>query len=328
MNNQEKNSIDRVNKYRALCAKELSIPLFSQAWWLDTVAGEDAWDVALVEKGGVIVAAMPYVLRKRYGFTFIGQTALTQTLGPWLRETEGKSSTRLAQHKGWMQELITQLPAFHHFSQNWSWRIDNWLPFYWTGFTQTTRYTYILHELEDENALWQGLQENIRREIKKASNRFNIHICTELSVEEFLELNRMTFTRQNMTVPYSDDFVKRLDLVCAERQARRILIAKDEQGRCHAGAYIIWDHNSAYYLMGGGDPALRNSGATSLCMWEAIKFAATVTKRFDFEGSMIEPVERFFRAFGAQQTPYFTISKTPSRILKTALFLRSLKGGQ
>jgi hypothetical protein len=68
--------------------------------------------------------------------------------------------------------------------------------------------------------------------------------------------------------------------------------------------------------MGGGHPELRSSGATSLCMWEAIRHAAKVTKSFNFEGSMIESVERFFRAFGAVQTPYFNISKTPSRLLR------------
>ena len=40
---------------------------------------------------------------------------------------------------------------------------------------------------------------------------------------------------------------------------------------------------------------------------------------------MIEPVERFFRAFGAVQTPYYSVHKTPSRILKTINFLRELK---
>lgn len=82
----------------------------------------------------------------------------------------------------------------------------------------------------------------------------------------------------------------------------------------HAAAYIIWDENSAYYLMGGGNPELRTSGATSLVMWEAIKFASDVTKHFDFEGSMLEPVERFFRAFGAEQVPYFQISRMSRRM--------------
>ena len=68
--------------------------------------------------------------------------------------------------------------------------------------------------------------------------------------------------------------------------------------------------------MGGTDQSKRNSGANSLCMWEAIKFASTVTGRFDFEGSMLEPVERFFRAYGAVQKPYFRITKTNSGLLR------------
>lgn len=319
------NFLNYADKYRKLCSQESSIPLFSQAWWLDATAGEGAWDVALVEKGDVIVAAMPYVLRRRYGFTLLGQPPLTQTLGPWLRETGGKSATKLARHKDFLQALISQLPPFHHFSQNWHWHMGNWLPFYWAGFQQTTRYTYILHELGEEQALWQGLQENIRGDIKKAISRFNLRVRDDLTVNDFLVLNRKTFARQSLDAPYTEAFVQKLDQACAERHARKIFIAEDKQGRHHAGVYILWDGNSAYYLMGGGDPELRNSGATSLCMWEAIKFAATVTRRFDFEGSMIEPVEKFFRAFGAQQTPYFTISRTPSRIIRAAFFLRSLK---
>lgn len=281
-----------------------------------------------MQKGDEIFAAMPYVVRKRYGFTTLGQPHLTQTLGPWLREVNAKPAQKLAQQKEWFDRLIEQLPPFDHFVQNWKWNNTNWLPFYWKKFRQTTRYTYILHDICNQDLLWRGFQENIRREIKKASSRFSLRVKTDLGIDDFLRLNSMTFKRQNMKIPYSAEFVRNLDKICLQNASRKILIAEDDQGRQHAGVYIVWDKNSAYYLMGGGDPALRSSGATSLCMWEAIKFASTVSHKFDFEGSMIEPVEKFFRAFGAEQTPYFSITKTPSRLLKTALFLRELKAGR
>ena len=44
-------------------------------------------------------------------------------------------------------------------------------------------------------------------------------------------------------------------------------------------------------------------------MWESILRARLVTDVFDFEGSMIGPVERFFRAFGSRQTPYLKVSR-------------------
>lgn len=316
---------DSINKYNNLCASEASIPLFSQSWWLDVTAGEGNWDVALVEKDGVIVAAMPYVLRRRYGLLMLGQPPLTQTLGPWVREYGGKNTTQLAHHKECLEALIQQLPQFANFSQNWHWRMGNWLPFYWADFKQTTRYTYILHSLTDEQALWLGLRANIRGDIKKAKSRFKLQVRDDLSIDDFLKLNQMTFVRQKMRMPYSESFVKKIDHACAMHDARKILIAVDEHGHHHAGVYIVWDKNSAYYLFGGGNPELRNSGATSLCMWEAIKFSASVTQRFDFEGSMIEPIEKFFRAFGAEQTPYFTVSKTNSFVLLSLQFLRDLK---
>lgn len=317
---------DRIDLYRQLCRQEEGIPLFSQDWWLDATAGAENWDVALVaDKNERINASLPYMLAKRRGLVYLGQPQLTQALGPWLRQIDGKTATRLAREKEWLRALIEQLPPFDHYAQNWDWRSQNWLPFHWAGFRQTTRYTYILHDLMDEQVLWQGLQENIRTDIKKAGNRFRLRVRDDLTLDDFLPLNRMTFDRQEMALPYSEAFVRRLDLVCQERQARQIFIAEDDQGRRHAGVYIVWDAQSAYYLMGGGDPQLRNSGATSLCMWEAIKYAATVSRRFDFEGSMIEPVERFFRAFGAAQTPYFAVSKTPSRLIRTVQFLRELK---
>jgi hypothetical protein len=166
------------------------------------------------------------------------------------------------------------------------------------------------------DAVWSGLRENIRREIRKASGRFDLRVRTDCPIDEFLALNAQTFGRQNKKLPYSMEFVRDLDSACVANDARRIFVAEDDQGRHHAGVYVIWDDQSAYYLMGGGNAELRGSGATSLCMWEAIKFASTVTQSFDFEGSMIEPIERFFRSFGGVQTPYYSITRTPSKIIR------------
>ena len=80
-----------------------------------------------------------------------------------------------------------------------------------------------------------------------------------------------------------------------------------------AVAYVVWDGNAAYYLLGGADPALRTSGASSLLLWEALRRARDVTDVFDFEGSMLAPVERFFRGFGAVQTPYLRVSRATAR---------------
>lgn len=308
------------DRYRHYCEQE-GIPLFSQAWWLDIVAKE-SWDVAMVERNDRLEASMPYVMSKNLTMRMLTQPALTQHLGPWISANEAKYSKQLSRQKELMTELIQQLPKCQFFYQNWHYSLTNWLPFYWSGFEQTTRYTYVIEDLTDVGATFASFQENIRREIRKAIKR-NIVVSCEHSIDEFADLNRKTFERQGMALPYSESLVKDIAHYASERGQCKWFIAKDEDGSTHAGVLIVWDSESAYYLLGGGDPSLRTSGATSLCMWEAIKFASGVTKKFDFEGSMIPPIEKFVRGFGAKQYPYFLITKSSSLLL--GLIVKILK---
>ncbi len=302
-------------EYRQHCADEPTLPLFSTDWWLDAVAGPAGWDVALAGNGQGIQASMPFTYRRKFGLTVSTQPQLTQCLGPWLRHSAAKSAKRLSRQKHLLEELIRQLPKTDYFMQKWHHSQTNWLPFHWAGFQQTTRYTYVLPGLRDLDQVWDGFDQSIRTDIRKAESRHGLTIKSQPDIESFIRLNRLVFKRQGRSMPYSESLVRRIDAACGERSQRRIFIAVDGDGRPHAGVYLVWDGMSAYYLLGGGDPALRNSGATSYCMWSAIQFAATVVDRFDFEGSMIPAVERFVRSFGAEQVPYFQIKRFSSRAL-------------
>ena len=311
-------------KYSELCDNEC-IPIFQQPFWLNATTG-DSWDVAIVEKGGQIIGAMPYTITRRFGsLVYLGQPSLTQHLGPWIRPSTGKYAKQLGREKEVMQNLIDQLPTYHSFQQNWSYECQNWLPFFWRGFQQTTRYTYVLENLADLEIVFSEFQDKVRTDIRKAQGRNNLVVDSEAPLDDFIELNRKVFQRQSLDMVDDESFIQQLVEAAGQHQSVKWFVAYDDQQRAHAGVLIVWDEHSAYYLMGGGDPELRNSGATSLCMWEAIKFASTVTKKFDFEGSMIEPVERFFRGFGAVQKPYFSISHVPSRFLRVAKALKAAR---
>ncbi|MCP1198062.1 GNAT family N-acetyltransferase [Notoacmeibacter sp. MSK16QG-6] len=313
-----------IDLYRAHCAEDPSVPIFCQDWWLDAVA-PDAWNVALVKQSGRVQAALPYVIQRRFGMRFIDQPALTQFTGPWLAERSGREQNRLTAEKDIFYSLIDQLPDYDSFRQNWHHSLANWLPFHWRGFSQTTRYTYRLTDLADLDAVWKGFSSNIRSDVRKAEKRFEVRLRKEPTLDALLALARKTFERQGKLMPYTANLVGRINTACAARGQRRIFIAEDSQGRAHAGCYLVWDDQCAYYLIGGGDPELRNSGATSFVVWEAIRFAAGISSSFDFEGSMLEPVERFFRSFGATQTQYFNVSRINSRCLIAVHALRSMR---
>lgn len=311
------------DRYRKLCEDESTIPIFSRDWWLDAVCG-DAWDVCLVEKGGEIVASMPYHIKRRWGFTFVTQPMLTQTLGPWLRPSDAKYSNRLALEKERLTGLVDDLPRFDYFSQNWHYGNKNWLPLYWRGFQQTTRYTYGIDHLAELDRVYSEFSSSYRNKIRKASGV--VQVVDDLGLSVFFDINRLTFERQGLKIPYSFDFLKKTDNTLYRRGNRKIFFAKDGHGNIHSALYLIWDGQSSYVHMVGEDPAFRSSGAGILLIWEAIRFTVKVLglEKLDFEGSMMEGVERVRRDCGAKQIPYFSISKTSSRLLRAAQAMRTV----
>jgi hypothetical protein len=56
----------------------------------------------------------------------------------------------------------------------------------------------------------------------------------------------------------------------------------------------------------------KQSNLSPLLLWEGIQLASNYKcHTFDFEGSMIPGVERFFRSFGGEPVVYNNISKKP-----------------
>ena len=280
--------------------------IFEQPWWLDVVA-PGRWSAAEVRRDDKVVARLPYAQRRRLGLTTIGQPPFTQTLGPWLAPRACKYAKQLETEKKLIGELIEMLPPFDFFRQSFSPMLTNWLPFYWAGFQATVRYTYRIEDLSDLDHVRSEFQEHVRRGIRKAESA--LEVDDDYPLEDLLRLNELTYARQGVRSPDSPELVRRLDAACAQRGARRILGAVDARGRVHAALYVVWDERTLYALINARDPEFQSLGSNTLLYWEAIKLASEVSRVFDFEGSMIEPVEHYFRGFGGRQTPYFSISR-------------------
>lgn len=309
-------------EYRALCQGEPSIPVFSRPWWLDATAGVDQWDVALVKQGAEIVATMPYLKRERLGFTLITHPPLTQTLGPWIKPLEGDYSARIKHQHKLLQALLEQMPPFDYFHQQWHHSNTNWLPFYWAGFRQTTRYTYIIEDLRNLEEVFAGFSHGKRRNIKRAEDN-GIQIRFDIPAETFYQNHKMTLAQSGKKILYSYELFKGIAESGRQNNSACTAGAYDAEGNLHAAVFIIWDENSAYALLNTLDRRFRESGASVLLTREVIRHVSTRTRMFDFEGSMMKQVEGSVREFNTRQVPYFCISKIPSKLYATGKFLKS-----
>lgn len=292
------------NNYNGFVEESPQGSIFCKSWWLDAVS-HGSYKIITIEDGNRIKAAWPIVFTKKYGFTFVGMPTLTQTLG--IQFSPDTNSTE--KQKRYTLELLNKLPKHTTFIQNFNYNYNNWMPLYWNGgFRQTTRYTYVIDDLSDLNSVWNLFSVSLKKHIRKAE-RSEIKIHETDDIELFYEINKLTFKRQKLDIPYSIKYIKNLDDACSRNNARKIFIAKDQKGHIHCAVYLVYDKNSCYLLMNGNNPEFRSSSANNLLIWESIKFSAQVSKVFDFEGSMIESVEQFFRSFGAKLKPYSCIYK-------------------
>ncbi|SOC38411.1 GNAT family N-acetyltransferase [Ureibacillus acetophenoni] len=298
-----------LEKYRLFSEHEKTIPLFSKGWWMDAVC-PDEWNVILIEENERINAALPYYLKQEIGLKAIQKAPLTQNQKVWIRfPEEQKYEKKLSYEMKMLNAVIEKIEQMNltKYQQYLHYSLTNWLPFFWKGYSQTTRYTYVIYDTSNMEQLYNNLNSNVRKLIRKAKKL--VQVKENLSIGEFFDLNRMTFERHNMAIPYSFEIVSRIDQQCKERNARKILYCVDENDKIHAAAYFVWDEESVYYLMSGSVPEFRHSQSLTLLLYEGIKLAHKLGKKFDFEGSMKKNIEHHFRQFGAMQVPYHNIFK-------------------
>ncbi len=292
--------------------------IFEQPWWWNTIASHN-WDVVEVKNGNELIARLPYYITKRLGQKIITLPPLTQTTGPWIKPLQGKPVNNLAHRKEILDELIEKMPKKMNIDLCLNSENFYILPFRWHGFKYEPTFSYRIKDLNDINAIFSCFRDKTRNEIRKAEKLLSISECS--SIEVLYDIQNKTFKRQNRINPYPKDLIKKLDDACRSHNACKFLTAIDAESIIHAAAYFVYDKNICYYLMGGADPAFRSSGAQSLLLWEGIKFAATVSKQFDFEGSNVEDIERAFRSFSADFVINYRVTRL-NPLLSFAYYLK------
>lgn len=316
--------MSRKDQYRDFCKQEPFIPIFSQPWWLNAVCGKENWDVILIEKGNQIVASFPYYTNKgKLGIKYITMPLLTQKLGPYIKYPEGqKYASKLSYEKEIMQEIISKLPKHDFFDVRFDYRYTNWLPFYWKGFQQTTRYTYIIEDISNIENVVAAFDSKKRGHLRKGIK--NLQIKYDLSAEKFIQYYKKCLEKKNDKLFYSEDLFCRLYDAAYNNKSGRSVYAIDVDDQIHGAIFYVWDQFSAYDLVTAFDPNYRDSGASTLLVYQLIKDSSVFCKVFDFEGSMIEGVEESFRKFGSVQKTYYRIYKPNSRTCRLLYALKDL----
>ena len=310
MNKELMSNPDEKRLYEKFCQKTY-IPIFSKPWWLDAVCGENNWGVHVIEKSGFLLGAMPYYVENRNGYDIITKAHHSQNNGIIINYDQAEKHVAKLDRQ---EEVINTMCDFienldiDKYEQQYHYSFTNVLPFIWRGYEQMVRYTYVIDDTSDMDKVCADFKYIVRNQIKKAEKY--VMVNEGMDIELFYEINQSSYDRQGIEVPFSLKLVKRIEDACIAHDCRKILYTQDDEGNIHSVAYIIWDEKSVYFLINGIDKNYMWSQSNSLLIRESIREAHKLKRKFDFEGSVLQPIEHIFRGFGAQQKMYFRIYRT------------------
>ena len=192
-------------------------------------------------------------------------------------------------------------------------------PFIWEKFKVVPGYTYLL----DLSVSIEDIRKRMSNERRKNINKGQKDGLLTKKVYDFKIIKTLvlkTFSRQDNKI---NEFYLNKILFKFANNNNSFAFATYQNDEPIACSFCIHDSNTAYYLLGGHDSENKHHGAGALSMWEAIKYAKdSGLKYFDFEGSMIPQIEKYFRGFGGQLTPYYRINKAK---LPVEIFLKFFK---
>ena len=302
--------------YRSLCETHKEIPLFMQAWWLDAASKEN-WDVIFAKINDEIVGFFVFSFQKKFGKTIITNLPLTQFSGPFIFYPQNLSQSDIHSFENKVYiNLIEQLSSknIDFIEINCHHSFKNHQQFFWSGYKQTTKYTYILKDISDREALLKEMSYSQRgKRIKKAKDDF--YFSLELSAEDFYDFYKENLKRKEKTIFYSRDYFLKLYHATKERNQGQIISIYNKENELLAALWNIWDSEYAYNMIITSDQNKKCSESTTLLIWETLNFLKDKTKHYDFEGSMIKGVALTNQSYGATAVPYHCISKSNSLIM-------------
>jgi hypothetical protein len=183
-------------------------------------------------------------------------------------------------------------------------------PFIWNGWQSSVHYTYFLN-LEGDFA--GKISRKIHQTIRK-SQKLGITFKKETDLDLCYLLIVKTYEKQHLVPPVSKNFIKQIIDLIISKNIGEMWVARTSTGEPAAAEIIMWDNKRAHRWIAASDAKFKNTGATSLLMFEI--FQDLQTRGFREINLMCanEPyLAEFVSKFQPRLIPYYSVERSNSR---------------
>lgn len=298
--------ISNLDAFAAL--SEPSLGVFGSKKWL-SVYGADLTLVGIYKDEHQLIGGFYYLDTKKYGFRFIKLPPYTPHCGLFFSsESKNKSSIN-----NFSKEIV-QL-ACDYFSGLKSAltilafpsSIIDLQPFIWTKYKVVPNYTYRIDLQKTQEEIRANFDPKTRNAINKAVKENIVVRENQLQPNDLL-----SFFTNSLSVSGANVYNAELRniLMNFAEQSNSFSVQAYKEEKVVGSVFCVYDKTSCYYLLGGTDKAAGVQGINALLVQKSIEKAASLgCIVFDFEGSMLKGVEKFFRSFGGELVPFYTANK-------------------
>lgn len=293
---------EQYNKY----AKDYGT-IFNSLEWL-SIFDDKLKIYGIYNKGHKLIGGFSIYKEIKIGTSVYRNPPFTPSIGPFLKIDAQNPVSIMDTWKqvlSSMADFVESMP-YSIVSFSFDKNIIDTQPFIWNKFKVIPAYTYLLDLKESIENIGKRMSSERRNDINKGiKDGLFVKQLHDLEIVKSLTLK--TFSRQEKSC---DKYYLNKILGEFAENKNSFAFATLKDNVPVACSFCIYDRNTAYYLIGGYDHKKKHHGAGALSVWESIKHAKKMgLQHFDFEGSMIPQIEKYFRGFGGKLTPYYRINK-------------------
>lgn len=287
---------------------EQHIGVFGSKRWL-SLYGSNLKLIGIYKDEHQLVGGFYVLSTKKYGLTFIKLPPYTPHCGLFFLTASSNQSSILNVQKEVLEEVcqylakeaasltVLALPS----------AIVDTQPFIWSNYKVIPNYTYRIRLSQSIDQIKSQFDSKNRNAINKAIKEGVVILENNLSNKQLFDFFSKSLHHIGANV-YQPE-LQNIFLQFASPSNAFSLTAK--KGDVVLGnVFCVYDKTTCYYLLGGVDKGAGIQGVNNLLILKSIEKAKELDcSVFDFEGSMLRGVEKFFRSFGPEMYPYYTINK-------------------
>jgi len=173
------------------------------------------------------------------------------------------------------------------------------LPFRWSSINNNLAFTYIINlESYYYHNNEYGLCTKSRRSTIRSAIKSGVEVIISTDLEEAGNIIFQSLKRNLGNTCMSE--INNLVNACYNNPKNYICMLAIESGTPTACVLVVHDETTACYIA-GGHLKKSHSGSPSLLIHSVLKYYGELGIRiFDFEGSSVKGIEKFFRSFGGE----------------------------